>query len=113
MRRKILAFLPLVFAASLAAQPTGPIPIQRSDAELRQEVDRLMTRLEAFGFSGSLLVAAMAATFILVLGLAMGVPLAPAAAVWMLLVNLIPQVGGLLGGGFFTILAFSTRNREG
>lgn len=49
MRRKILAFcLPLVFAGSLAAQ---------TDAELRRDLDTLMTRLEAFGFSGSLLVA--------------------------------------------------------
>jgi putative heme transporter len=58
-------------------------------------------------FSGSLLVAALGATFILALGLAFRVPLAPAAALWMLVVNLIPQVGGLLGGGFFILLALS------
>lgn len=58
-------------------------------------------------FSGSLLVAALGATFILALGLAFDVPLAPAAALWMLVVNLIPQVGGLLGGGFFVLLALS------
>jgi predicted PurR-regulated permease PerM len=58
-------------------------------------------------FSGSLLVAALGATFILALGLAFQVPLAPAAALWMLVVNLIPQVGGLLGGGFFILLALS------
>ena len=58
-------------------------------------------------FSGSLLVAALGATFILALGIAFDVPLAPAAALWMLVVNLIPQVGGLLGGGFFVLLATS------
>ena len=58
-------------------------------------------------FSGSLLVAALGATFILALGIAFDVPLAPAAALWMLVVNLIPQVGGLLGGGFFVLLAMS------
>lgn len=58
-------------------------------------------------FSGSLLVASLSATFMLALGLAFDVPLAPAAALWMLVVNLIPQVGGLLGGGFFVLLAMS------
>ena len=70
-------------------------------------VGRVFYRTVGAYFSGSLLVAAMAGTFILALGLAFGVPLAPAAALWMLVVNLIPQVGGLLGGGFFTLLAFS------
>lgn len=58
-------------------------------------------------FSGSLLVAAAAATFILAVGLALGVPLAPAAALWALAVNLIPQVGGFLTGSFFTVLGFA------
>lgn len=71
------------------------------------QVGRIFYRTVGAYFSGSLLVATMAATFILVVGLAFGVPLAPAAALWMLVVNLIPQVGGLLGGGFFVILALS------
>jgi predicted PurR-regulated permease PerM len=58
-------------------------------------------------FSGSVLVAACAATFILTVGLALGVPLAPAAALWALAVNLIPQIGGFLTGSFFTILGFA------
>ncbi|MGH9041211.1 MAG: AI-2E family transporter, partial [Acidimicrobiia bacterium] len=58
-------------------------------------------------FSGSLLVASLSGTFVLAVGLAFGVPLAPAAALWMLVANLIPQVGGLLGGGFFVLLAVS------
>ncbi|MDQ3944495.1 MAG: AI-2E family transporter, partial [Actinomycetota bacterium] len=70
-------------------------------------VGRVFYRTIGAYFSGSLLVAALGATFILALGLAFDVPLAPAAALWMLVVNLIPQVGGLLGGGFFVLLAFS------
>ncbi len=34
-------------------------------------------------------------------------PLAPLAAIWAAITNLIPQIGGLLGGSFFVLLAFS------
>ncbi len=71
------------------------------------QVGRTFYRTLGAYFSGSLLVATLAATFVLALGLALGVPLAPAAALWMLVVNLIPQIGGFLGGGFLTVLAFS------
>jgi predicted PurR-regulated permease PerM len=68
---------------------------------------RIFYRTVVAYFSGSLLVAALASTFILTVGLALGVPLAPAAALWALVVNLIPQVGGFLTGSFFTILGFA------
>jgi predicted PurR-regulated permease PerM len=68
---------------------------------------RIFYRTIGAYFSGSLLVAACAATFILAVGLALGVPLAPAAALWALVVNLIPQIGGFLTGAFFGILGFS------
>ena len=68
---------------------------------------RIFYRTIGAYFSGSLLVAGCAATFILAVGLALGVPLAPAAALWALAVNLIPQIGGFLTGSFFTILGFS------
>jgi predicted PurR-regulated permease PerM len=58
-------------------------------------------------FAGSLLVACLAATYVLAIGLAFGVPLAPAAAMWVLCVNLIPQIGGFLGGSVFTVLALT------
>jgi CubicO group peptidase (beta-lactamase class C family) len=49
----------VLLAAALAAQeaPKPTPPAARSDADLRQELDQLMSRLEAYGFSGSLLVA--------------------------------------------------------
>jgi predicted PurR-regulated permease PerM len=68
---------------------------------------RIFYRTIGAYFSGSLLVAACAATFILAVGLALGVPLAPAAALWALAVNLIPQIGGFLTGSFFGVLGFA------
>lgn len=56
-------------------------------------------------FAGSLLVASLASMFVLVLGLSLGVPLTPVAAVWVLIVNFIPQVGGLLAASMLTVLA--------
>ncbi len=41
----------------------------------------------------------------LTLGLILGVPLVPLAALWAMLTDLIPQVGGFLGGAFFVLLA--------
>ena len=58
-------------------------------------------------FAGSLLVAVLAGCGILVVGLLAGVPLAPVAAVWVMTTNLIPQVGGFLGGSLFVLLGAS------
>jgi predicted PurR-regulated permease PerM len=58
-------------------------------------------------FAGSLFVAIIAGVYVLTVGLVLGVPLAPVAAVWYSVVSLIPQVGGFLGVSFFTILALS------
>jgi predicted PurR-regulated permease PerM len=58
-------------------------------------------------FAGSLLVACLASIYVLAVGVALGIPLAPAAALWVLVTNLIPQVGGFLGGSVFTVLGFS------
>ncbi|HZA76102.1 MAG TPA: AI-2E family transporter [Acidimicrobiales bacterium] len=56
-------------------------------------------------FAGSLFVAVLAGLVTLSTGLLLGVPLAPVAGLWTTLTNLIPQIGGLLGGGFFVLLA--------
>jgi putative heme transporter len=52
-------------------------------------------------FIGSILVAVMAGLVILVAGLVLSVPLAPLVAIWVTMTNLIPQVGGFLGGAAF------------
>lgn len=56
-------------------------------------------------FAGSLLVAIMAGLYVLTVGLILGVPLAPVVGIWVMTTNLIPQVGGLLGGSLFVLLA--------
>jgi predicted PurR-regulated permease PerM len=56
-------------------------------------------------FAGSLLVACIGGTWVLIVGLTVGVPLAPIAAIWYAVVSLIPQIGGFLGTSFVTILA--------
>jgi predicted PurR-regulated permease PerM len=58
-------------------------------------------------FAGSIFVAVLNGVAVLVVGLVLGVPLAPVAAVWAMVTNLIPQIGGFLGGSFFVLLAFS------
>ena len=64
---------------------------------------------QTFGsyFAGSLLVATIAGTTVMTVGLLLGVPLAPIAGLWVMLTNLIPQVGGFLGGAFFVLLALT------
>lgn len=95
----------LVDGESLVRRLRAAIPARIEPRVVR--VGQIFYRTIGAYFSGSLLVAALAATFILALGLTFDVPLAPAAALWMLVVNLIPQLGGLLGGGFFVLLALS------
>ncbi|MGY6501493.1 MAG: AI-2E family transporter [Acidimicrobiales bacterium] len=56
-------------------------------------------------FAGSLLLAVMNGTYILTVGLILGVPLIVVAAVWVAITNLIPQIGGFLGGVVFVGLA--------
>jgi predicted PurR-regulated permease PerM len=56
-------------------------------------------------FGGSITVAILMGIWVLTLGLILGVPLTPLAAIWAMLTDLIPQVGGFLGGSFFVLLA--------
>ena len=58
-------------------------------------------------FAGSLLVAILAGCNVLIVGLILGVALAPLAAIWTTMTNLIPQIGGFLGGSFFVLVAFA------
>ena len=56
-------------------------------------------------FGGSIFVAFLQGVWVLALGLILGVPLAPVAAIWAMITSLIPQIGGFLGGSFFVLLA--------
>ena len=58
-------------------------------------------------FAGSLVVAALMGVVVLALCLIFGVPLAPLAALWAMITDLIPQVGGFLGGALLGLLALT------
>jgi putative heme transporter len=76
----------------------------------RERADRVGHLIyDTFGsyFAGSLLVAVLNGLVILTVGLMLGIPLAPVAGLWATLTNLIPQVGGFLGGSFFVVLALT------
>lgn len=101
----------LVDGDKIVRRLLGAIPAGLEPTAVR--AGQIFYRTVGAYFAGSVLVAACAATFILTTGLALGVPLAPAAAIWALVVNLIPQIGGFLTGSFFTILGFAASPRTG
>lgn len=57
--------------------------------------------------AGSVLVAVIAGTVTLVAGLVLRVPLAPLLAVWVAVFDLVPQIGGAVGGIPFVLLGFT------
>ena len=77
-------------------------PARRRQAD---EVGRVVYRTLGRYVGGSLTVAVMMGLYVLTVGLILGIPLVPLAAVWAMLTDLIPQVGGALGGAFFVLLA--------
>ena len=104
----------IVLVTALGVMVDGGIAVRRFRAlvpiDRRVQADRLGGIVYAtFGsyFAGSLFVAALAGFVILCTGLLLGIPLAPVAGLWTTLTNLIPQIGGFLGGGFFVLLALT------
>jgi predicted PurR-regulated permease PerM len=104
----------VVLVTALGVLIDGEIAVRRVralvPARSRSRADRTGRIVYAtFGsyFAGSLLVAVMAGLVILSTGLLLGIPLAPVAGLWTTLTNLIPQIGGFLGGGFFVLLALT------
>jgi predicted PurR-regulated permease PerM len=104
----------VVLVTALGVMIDGGVMVQRFRAlvpfDRRPAADRLGRIVYAtFGsyFAGSLFVAVLNGFVILCVGLLLGVPLAPVAALWATLTNLIPQIGGFLGGGFFVLLALT------
>jgi predicted PurR-regulated permease PerM len=104
----------VVVIAAIGVMADGEVVVRRIRAVVppsRQERADEMGRIvyHSFGsyFAGSLLVAVLNGLFVLAVGLLLGVPLAPIAAIWAALTNLIPQIGGFLGGAFFVLLALT------
>lgn len=101
----LVAIVVLVDGPRLVSRLRVLVPARhRSTAD---DVGRAFTRIVGSYFAGSLLVAMIAGTWVLTVGLLVGVPLAPVAAVWYAVVSLLPQVGGFLGTSFVTILALT------
>ena len=104
----------VVVIAAIGVLADGEVIVRRVRAVVppsRQaradELGRIVYRSFGSYFAGSLLVAVLNGLFVLVTGLLLGVPLAPIAAIWAPLTNLIPQIGGFLGGAFFVLLALT------
>ena len=104
----------VVLVTALGVMVDGEIVVRRFrslvPASRRPRADRLARIIYAtFGsyFAGSLFVAVLAGLVTLSVGLVLGVPLSPVAGLWTSITNLIPQIGGFLGGGFFVLLALT------
>jgi predicted PurR-regulated permease PerM len=81
------------------------VPVER-----RPTADRfgdLSYRIVGKYFAGSLLVAALAGVVTLIIGTVLGVPLTPLLAVNVAVFNLVPQIGGAVGGIPFVLFAFT------
>lgn len=79
-------------------------------ARHRDRADRLGAlsyRVVGKYVAGSLLVALVAGLCNLIAGLLLGVPLAPLLALWVMVWNLVPQIGGALGGIPFVLFGFT------
>lgn len=108
----LASFITLLFAVTLmldgprlvtAARRLVP-PGRRSRAD---SLANLAYKVVGRYVAGSLLVAGVAGLVVLVAGLALGVPLTPLAAVWALLWDLVPQIGGAAGGIPFVLLGLT------
>jgi predicted PurR-regulated permease PerM len=58
-------------------------------------------------FAGSVLVAAIAGVVVTAVGLILGVPLAPLLGAWVAVFDLVPQIGGAVGGIPFVLLGLT------
>lgn len=71
---------------------------------MADRIGNLLYRVVAQYFAGSVLVAAIAGVTTTTVGLVLGVPLAPLAGTWVAVFNLVPQIGGAVGGIPFVLL---------
>jgi predicted PurR-regulated permease PerM len=104
----------IVLVTALGVLVDGPLAVRRIRAlvppvalDRADQVGRIVYATFGSYFAGSLFVAVLAGLVILSTGLVLGVPLAPVAGLWTTFTNLIPQIGGFLGGSFFVLLALT------
>jgi putative heme transporter len=79
-------------------------PARRAQAD---RVGRLLHNVVGRYVAGSLMVAGVAGLATLVAGLVLGVPLTPLVAIWVAMWNLVPQIGGAVGGIPFVLLGLT------
>jgi len=79
-------------------------PPRRSQAD---RIGRLAYQTVGRYVAGSVLVAGVAGLSILVMGLVLGVPLTPLLALWVAIFDLVPQIGGAMGGIPFVLLGLT------
>ena len=99
----VTAIAVLFDGEALVARVRGMIP--PAHRERADDIGRVVYRSMARYFAGSVSIALLNGLVILTAGLILGIPLAPLAGIWAAITNLIPQVGGFLGGAFFVLLA--------
>jgi len=104
----------IVLVTAVAVMLDGEVHVQRVQGlvtdERRDRLDgigRVVYRTFGNYFAGSLFVAILNGLVVLTVALLLGVPLAPLAGLWSMLTNLIPQIGGFLGGSFLVTLALT------
>lgn len=85
------------------ARRAVPTHLQARADRLAELTYRVVGRYVA----GSVLVAVVAGVATLIAGLALGVPLAPLCAVWVTMWNVVPQIGGAVGGLPFVLLGLT------
>ncbi|WP_436795252.1 AI-2E family transporter [Actinospongicola halichondriae] len=104
----------VVLVTAVAVMLDGARLVERFRAVVRPErgeqidaIGQIVYRTFGNYFAGSLFVAILNGLVVLTLALALGIPLAPLAGLWSALTNLIPQIGGFLGGSFLVLLALT------
>jgi predicted PurR-regulated permease PerM len=75
--------------------------------ELADRIGSLAYRTVGQYFAGSVLVAAIAGVAVTAVGLVLGVPLAPLLGAWVAVFDLVPQIGGAVGGIPFVVLGLT------
>jgi predicted PurR-regulated permease PerM len=99
----VLAIAVLIDGQDLLARFRRLLPADRQ--QQADAIGDITYRTLGRYFGGSITVAVLMGLYVLALGLVLGIPLAPLAALWAMLTDLIPQVGGFLGGSFLVLLA--------
>jgi predicted PurR-regulated permease PerM len=85
-------------------------PRHRAQAD---HLGRLGYRVVGQYFAGSVLVAVIAGVVVTAVSMILGVPLAPLAGAWVAVWDLVPQIGGAVGGIPFVVFAFTAGTVNG